>query len=198
MEEDIFNTELGRKFLTLIKAGFRVSDLIPDLFLREKIKTQILNVYRIFSISSVSSGFSGEKEKYSDLLKEMDVLENFFFFAGQLGFVKNEYFRVLKNGFSVFKSMVILSLNELPKIVAEKTPVIKKAVVKSEAKLNERQEKILEKFKEKEILKLAEIVNLFPNISEKTVRNELKLLIDLKKITRSGNGSGSFYQIMRK
>ncbi len=195
MEEDIFNTELGKKFLTLIKAGFRVSDLISDLFLREKIKTQILNIFRIFSISS---GSSGEKEKYSGLLKEMDILEGFFFFAGQLGFVKDEHFRVLKKGFSVFKLRIISSLNEPPKIVVDKTPIVKKEAVKPEVKINERQEKILEKFKEKEILKLAEIVNLFPNISEKTVRNELKLLIDLKKITRSGNGSGSFYQIMRK
>jgi len=41
MEEDIFNTELGRKILALTKASFKVSDLIPDLgFAR---KNQISN-----------------------------------------------------------------------------------------------------------------------------------------------------------
>ncbi len=178
MEEDIFNTELGKKILALIKASFRVSDLIPDLFLREKIKIQILNVYRIFLA-----------KQHSDLLKEIDVLDNFFFLAGQLNFVKDNHLRILRNGFLVFKSRIVLMLNEPPKIPKE--------TIKPEVKLSERQEKILEKFQNKETLKLAEILDLFPGVSEKTVRNELSSLIGLKKITRSGQGNGSFYQILR-
>ena len=188
MEEDIFNTELGKKFLALVKASFKVSDLIPDLVLREKIKSQILNVYRIFS-----------EKRYFDLLKEIDVLDNFFFLAGQLNFVKDIHLRILRNGFLVFKSRIVLAMNaplsprdELgtPRV----HPVVKKEAVKSEVKLSERQEKILEKFKNKETLKLAEILDLFPGVSEKTVRNELSSLIGLKKITRSGQGNGSFYK----
>ena len=190
MEEEIFNTELGRKILALTKASFRVSDLIPDLFLREKIKHQILNVYKIF--------FSAKDGKnYTELLKEIDVLDNFFFLAGQLNFVKDNHLRILSNGFLVFKSRIILMLNEPPKISVDSTTVIKKEAVKPEVKLSERQEKILEKFQNKETLKLAEILELFPGISEKTVRNELSSLIGLKKITRSGQGNGSFYQISR-
>ena len=191
MEEDIFNTELGKKFLALVKASFKVSDLIPDLVLREKIKSQILNVYRIFS-----------EKRYFDLLKEIDVLDNFFFLAGQLNFVKDIHLRILRNGFLVFKSRIVLAMNaplsprdELgtPRV----HPVVKKEAVKSEVKLSERQEKILEKFKNKETLKLAEILDLFPGISEKTVRNELSSLIGLKKITRNGQGNGSFYKMFR-
>ena len=186
MGEEIFDNELGRKFLALTKAGFKVSDLIPDLFLREKIKTQILNVYGIFL-----------EKKYSDLLKEIDVLDNFFFLAGQMNFVKDNHLQVLRNGFLVFKSRIILMLNEPPKISVDSTIAIKKEVVKPEVKLSERQEKILEKFQNKETLKLAEILEIFPGVSEKTVRNELSSLIGLKKITRSGQGNGSFYQISR-
>ncbi len=182
MEEDIFNTELGKKFLALIKASFKVSDLIPDLVLREKIKIQILNVYESFL-----------EKKYSDLLEEVNVLDGFFFLAGQLNFVKDIYLRVLRNGFLIFKSRIVLMLNGPPK----------KEAVKPEVKLSERpaytsrQEKILEKFQNKETLKLAEILDFFPGVSEKTVRNELYSLIGLKKITRSGQGNGSFYQIIR-
>jgi len=185
MEEEIFNTELGKKFLALIKASFKVSDLIPDLFLREKIKSQILNVYRIFLA-----------KQFSDLLKEIDVLDNFFFLAGQLNFVKDVHLRVLRNGFLVFKSRIVLMLNEPPKTFMDSTVAVKKEVVKPEVELSERQKKILEKFQNKETLKLAEILELFPGVSEKTVRNELSSLIDLKKITRSGQGNGSFYQII--
>ncbi len=186
MEEDIFNTELGKKILALIKASFRVSDLIPDLFLREKIKIQILNVYRIFLA-----------KQHSDLLKEIDVLDNFFFLAGQLNFVKDNHLRILRNGFLVFKSRIILMLNEPPKTFMDEAVAVKKEVVKPVVKLSERQGKILEKFQNKETLKLAEILDLFPGVSEKTVRNELSSLIGLKKITRSGQGNGSFYQILR-
>ncbi len=186
MEEEIFNTELGKKFLALTKAGFKVSDLIPDLVLREKIKSQILNVYRIFL-----------EKRYSDLLKEIDVLDNFFFFAGQLNFVKDNHLRVLRNGFLVFKCRIVLALNEMPKTSVDEVPAVKKEAVKPEVKLSERQRKILEKFQNKETLKLAEILELFPGISEKTVRNELSLLIGLKKITRTGQGNGSFYQMFR-
>ena len=186
MEEEIFNTELGKKFLALVKAGFKVSDLIPDLVLREKIKSQILNVYGIFL-----------EKRYSDLLKEIDVLDNFFFLAGQLNFVKDNHLRILRNGFLVFKSHIILMLNEPPKISGDSTMAVKKEAVKPELKLSERQGKILEKFQNKETLKLAEILDLFPGVSEKTVRNELFSLIGLKKITRSGQGNGSFYKMFR-
>ena len=186
MEEDIFNTELGRKILALTKASFKVSDLIPDLVLREKIKSQILNVYGIFL-----------EKRYSDLLKEIDVLDNFFFLAGQLNFIKDNHLRILRNGFLVFKSHIILMLNEPPKISGDSTMAVKKEAVKPELKLSERQGKILEKFQNKETLKLAEILDLFPGVSEKTVRNELFSLIGLKKITRSGQGNGSFYKMFR-
>ena len=190
MEEDIFNTELGRKILALTKASFKVSDLIPDLVLREKIKSQILNVYRIFFSAKVG-------KDYSDLLKEIDVLDNFFFLAGQLNFIKDNHLRILRNGFLVFKSHIILMSNEPLKISVDSMVAIKKEAVKSEVKLSERQGKILEKFKNKETLKLAEILDFFPGVSEKTVRNELSSLIGLKKITRSGQGNGSFYQMFR-
>ena len=201
MEENIFNTELGKKIMALTKASFKVSDLIPDLVLREKIKNQILNVYESFFSAEGGSASGGEK-KYSELLKEIDVLDNFFFLAGQLNFIKDNHLRILRNGFLVFKSRIVLAMNaplsprdELgtPRV----HPVVKKEAVKSEVKLSERQEKILEKFKNKETLKLAEILDLFPGISEKTVRNELSSLIGLKKITRNGQGNGSFYKMFR-
>ena len=194
---EIFNTELGKKFLALVKAGFRVSDLISDLVLREKIKTQIIEVYKTFLIDSGNQSFSGSRGKYIELLKEIDVLDNFFFLAGQLNFVKDNHLRVLSNGFLVFKSRIILMLNEPPKTSVDLIPAVRKEDVKPEVKLSERQERILEKFQSKEILKLAEILDLFPGVSEKTVRNELSSLIGLKKITRSGQGNGSFYQMFR-
>ena len=180
MEEDIFNTELGRKILALTKAGFKVSDLISDLVMREKIKLQILEIYKNFL-----------EKKYSNLLKEIDTLDGFLFLAGQMNLIKEDHVRILRNGFLVFKSRVILATTEPPKAKKEE-------VVKSEPELNERQRKIMKYFQENNEAKLAEILGLFPGVSEKTVRNELSSLIGLKKITRSGQGGSSFYKVVRK
>ncbi|MBU2082261.1 DeoR family transcriptional regulator [Patescibacteria group bacterium] len=185
----MFNTEIGKKFLALIKASLKVSDLIPDLVLRGRIKTQILDVYKIFI-----------EKNYRGLLKEIDILDGYLFLAGHLNLIKEEHCRALRNGFLIFKSRIVLLTNESPKTApSEKKEIVKKP----ETTLNDgpvytdRQGKIMEYFQEHKQVKLAEILGLFPDVSEKTVRNELKILIGLKKITRSGNGNSSFYEMLR-
>jgi len=183
MEDSIFSTELGKKFLALVKASLKVSDLISDLILRGKIKTQVLDVYKIFI-----------EKNYRGLLKEVDILDGYLFLAGHLNLIKEEHCRALRNGFLIFKSRIVLLVNEPPKAA----PIERKEIIKKpETTLSERQEKIMKYFQEHKQVKLAEILELFPDVSEKTVRNELASLIDLKKITRSGNGNGSFYKMLR-
>lgn len=192
MEEDIFNTKLGKKFLALIKASFKVSDLITDLVLCEKIKLQVLEVYKNFW-----------EKKYSDLLKEIDVLDGFFFLAGQLNLIKENHLRILRNGFLVFKSRIIVALNESSKISDDlamlAVEVVKKESVKPEVKFSERQEKIMKYFQEHNEAKLSDLIGLFPDVSKKTIRNDLGKLVKLGKIIRQGSmGSGSFYKIVGK
>src|SRR3989344_1807746 len=132
MDGDIFNTALGRKFLALVKAVFKVSDLIPDLVIREKIKKQNLKIYENFI-----SGDGGKN--HSDLLKNIDALRGFLFLAGQMKLIKDEHLKALENGFLFFKSH----------ISAASAPVIKKESVKQEEErvklpvCTDRQEKIL-------------------------------------------------------
>ena len=203
--EDFFDNEIGRKILALIKASFKVSDLIPDLVFREKIKHQILEVYKTFLIDSGNQSFSA-------LLKEIDILEHYFYLGGHLNLVKEGHLKQLQNGFLVFKSHIVLlnNINDenknllIPRI-EESAPQLRgggrilginkyKHASDPTENLTAKQKKILEKFENKNTLKLAEILELFPDISEKTVRNELNFLIKLGKITRGGWGNGSFYK----
>ena len=196
MEEDVFNKEFGRKFLALIRAGFKVSDLISDPVLRVKIKTQILNVYKLFC-----------GKNYSELLKEIDVLDNYLFLAGQMNLIKENHLRILENGFLIFKSRIILlnNTNDTNKNtrmtrIENDVPEYKEkpASAKSE-KLSERQEKITKYFQEHNEMKLSDLIGFFPGISRKTLGNDLSRLVELGKITRQGNrGSGSFYRIVGK
>lgn len=185
MEEDIFDNELGRKILALTKASFRVADLISDHVVREKIKHQVLNVYKIFF-----------DRKNSELLKELDVLDNLFFLAGHLNLAKDEHVKMLRNGFLVFKSHIVLTVHQQPKQIAEIE--MNDFVNHSEGGgLTERQEKILRKFPDKSVsMKLADFVAMFPGLSKRTVRNDLSYLIRNGKILREGQGSGTFYKLV--
>ena len=187
---EIFDTELGRKILALTKASFKVSDLISDLIFREKIKHQILEVYKTFS--------SGKN--HSELLKEIDILNHYFYLGGHLNLIKEEHLKQLRNGFLVFKSHIIL-LNNNTNDANKNTRMTRIAETElpngeSVSELNAKQKKIMEKFSVKNILKLAEILELFPDVSERTIRSELNSLIGLGKITRDGQGNGSFYKLI--
>ncbi|KKU75378.1 MAG: hypothetical protein UY02_C0053G0002 [Candidatus Giovannonibacteria bacterium GW2011_GWB1_47_6b] len=92
--EDIFDSELGRKILALTKASFKVSDLISDLVLREKIKHQVIEIYKTFLIDSGNQSFS-------ELLKEIDILDHYFYLGGHLNLIKEEHLKQLRNGFLV-------------------------------------------------------------------------------------------------
>lgn len=197
--DNIFNTEMGRKILALTKASFKVSDLISDLVLREKIKHQVLEVYKTFLIDSGNQSFSA-------LLKEIDMLEHYFYLGGHLNLVKEEHLKQLQNGFLVFKSHIVLLNNNtndtnkntrMTRIVETEFPLVENVGSSVSNNLNAKQKKIMEKFENKDTLRLSEIMEIFPNVSERTVRNELSFLVNLGKITRSGVGSGSFYRIVK-
>jgi len=218
MEENIFDTELGRKILALTRASFKVSDLISDLVLREKIKSHILDVYRLF--------FETREENYNDLIKKINILDRLFLLAGYLELVKEEHIKALRNGFLVFKSHIILAMNENVKsngdskmiqVEDDRPPAgqagqeLGRSITEGQTRLRReadeqisslenisaKQKKILEKFKNKETLRLSEIMELFPDASEKTIRNELSILVNSGKIIRSGWGSGSFYKLVK-
>lgn len=198
MEENILNTDLGRKVLALSKACFKASDLMTDLVLREKIKQQTLVVYKTFF-----------EKKYHDLIKEIDVLDSLFHLAGHIGLGNPEHLKLLKNGLLVFKSHVILNVHQKPRQAVEITeasapvPAFKqqknsaaKLTVRT-AVIGSRQEKILNRFSNKETrLQLADFTELLPELSEKTIRNDLVFLMERGKISRQGRGSGSFYQLL--
>lgn len=189
MEGDILDTNLGKRILALTRAGFKVSDLISDLVLREKIKSQILSVYKAFL-----------QKNHSELLKEINILDGYLFLGGHLGLIKENHLQALRNGFLVFKSNVVLMMNESPKIIPEKATVsVKKEIAKPETKLNERQEKMMKYFKEHDEIKMSDLTELFPNVSRRTLSSDLGGLVKLGEITRHGSmGTSSFYKRVGK
>jgi len=218
-----FDTDLGKKVLALTKASFKVSDLITDLVLREKIKSQVLDIYKLFFSVKGESVFSplyqnsseSKWGNYNELLREIDVLDHLFLLAGHLELTKREHVKALRNGFLVFKSCIVLVMNKNNE--NDRSPAgqagleIERSFTKnsfrSQSGANKqlsnqenvitKQKKILEKFENKDTLKLSEIMELFPDTSEKTVRNELSVLVNSGKIIRSGWGGSSIYKLVK-
>src|SRR3989344_6076112 len=69
------------------------------------------------------------------------------------------------------------------------------------AALNDRQAKIVQFFQKKKSdkLKLKDITGIFPSLTDRTIRNDLKDLCSKKIVSRSdGFGQASFYTLVRK
>lgn len=63
--------------------------------------------------------------------------------------------------------------------------------------LNERQKKLLELVREKDILRLADVVELVPNISLRTLNRDLALLESENLIEKIGRGKNVSYQLLK-
>lgn len=192
MEEGLLNTEMGKKILALTKAGFKVSDLISDHIFREKIKSQILAVYETFL-----------QKNNQKLLGEIDMLGNLFVLGNHLDLVKSDHLNHLKNGFLVFKSQIILMMNEQvihhpirnPVGRPPASPVLSEPkkldvkIRKNEKKLSERQISIMSHLAKHSEVGWEGLEKFFPDLSRRTVVYDLKELIAMGKIKRTGRGT---------
>lgn len=67
--------------------------------------------------------------------------------------------------------------------------------------LNHRQEMLLKLFQNRKDsqVRLKDIMQSFPDFTDRTIRNDLKILCEIKALARSnGRGQGSFYYLIRK
>jgi len=77
-------------------------------------------------------------------------------------------------------------------------PVIKKPAVTNA--LNDRQKKIMQFFNKRkgENVRLKEVAQFFPDLTDRTVRNDLRDLCMKKMVSRSeGHGQASFYRLAK-
>jgi len=81
---------------------------------------------------------------------------------------------------------------------AAPAPVMKKPVVTNT--LNDRQKKIMQFFNKRkgENIRLKEVAQFFPDLTDRTVRNDLRDLCVKKMVSRSeGHGQASFYRLAK-
>lgn len=186
MDQDI------QKAFELAAAVYRVAKLLPEgEVLVIKIKELALDILADF----IKNDCGNTKNK-------IKVLENFFKLARLQGWVSSTNFDILEKKYQEHSEVL-----DRPKFSPAKTrkvadsilttPTIKEAPERKRAILTQRQEQILRFLATQKEFRLKEIRKSFSKISDKTLRNDLKALVNLKYLRREGQGAGSVYAVIR-
>lgn len=161
-----------QKAFELAAAVYRLAKLCPEgEILVSQMKKRALDILADFI-----------KKDFVKTMAKIEVLQSFFNLAQLQNWVNSANFEVLDKAYQGLKK----SFGK-PKI----------AVSSVEAILNERQEQILKFLASKKKFRLKEVKKKFSQVSDKTLRNDLKVLAKQKFIKRQGRGAGSIYNVIR-
>lgn len=220
---DFEENEKWKKTLDLTHAVWRVADLcVENDILKNKIKelsSGILSSYTVY----VSEYEENIEQK---ILRDVDSLIALLSLAQKTNYIKEINFLILKNEYKKIKFYLRSSMDskELtaqqerkPAVAAsQENKVSQKSVIGNHIEkpmqenalgkvtstnLNHRQEMLLKLFQNRKDsqVRLKDIMQSFPDFTDRTIRNDLKTLCEIKALARSnGRGQGSFYYLIRK
>ena len=218
--QDFEKTENWDKLLDLTHTVWRVVDLTTDNdFLRTRIKQSSCDI--LAQYPSAISEYKGAE----NLIKNINTHIALLSLAQKVSRSKEINFLILKNEYKkiIFslsqkllterqeatvtdvepESVVPAEPNKPPDQAQQRSPhvpVMKKEKEDPFAALNDRQTKIVQFFQRKKSdkLKLKDITGIFPSLTDRTIRNDLKDLCSKKIVSRSdGFGQASFYTLIR-
>lgn len=173
--------------IKLTLALYRVTELFPakeplKFFLREK-ANEILADF-----------VCGERksESFENILKNIEILQNYFKIAKRQNWVDEKNFLVLEREYEKINRWV-----KEPKEPKEpkRGKTQEKMSLKEESCDNERREKILEILKKKRKAQTGEFEKFFPEVTKRTLRRDFQYLLDRRLVKRVGNGSRTFYKL---
>lgn len=210
--EDFEKTENWDKLLDLTHTVWRVVDLtVESDFLKARIKQSSCDI-----LTQYPSALADSKEM-ENLVKNINVHIAALSLAQKVSRSKEINFLILKNEykkiiFSLSRKLLTegreMTVGDITQTPAEdnklppQKPIVKKAPKEDLIdNLNERQSKIVQFFQKKKSdkIKLKDITQFFPKLTDRTIRNDLKDLCKKRIVSRTdGHGQASFYYLIRK
>jgi len=219
--QDFEKTENWDKLLDLTHTVWRVVDLTTDNdFLRTRIKQSSCDI--LAQYPTAISEYKGAE----NLIKNINTHIALLSLAQKVSRSKEINFLILKNEYKkiIFslsqkllterqeatvtdvepESAVPAEPNKPPAQAQQRSsqaPVVKKEKEDPFFALNDRQAKIVQLFQKKKSdkLKFKDITGIFPGLTGRTIRNDLKDLCSKKIVSRSeGFGQASFYTLVRR
>lgn len=214
---DFEGIESWQRLLELTQATWRVADLaIENEMLKNKVKQTAMDIlaqYPNFLNDAAISDF------YRNINSQIALLS----LAQRLSNSQGINFLVLKSEYKKINHMKRQRDEVEAENIKDDAPAIPKSInaVKIEKEihikanpptvknnpasampsdLNVRQAKIIQIFKKQKTdkIQLKDIIRFFPDLTDRTIRNDLKSLCDKKIVSRIGNYGPSSFYIMRK
>jgi len=133
-----------------------------------------------------------EFERKKEALLKINILLNFLAISQAQNWVREENFFILKKEYN----NLIEELKESKEkaLVEEKKDFKKDKDADFKKELNLRQKKILETAKKQKRIKIGDFINIFSDVSRKTLSRDLEDLCKRKYLEGFGSGRGRFYQ----
>jgi predicted HTH transcriptional regulator len=174
-------------YLKLTQAVYRVTDGFPA---GEPLKFKIREMANQILSDLVLFNPTGQEK----ILKDIEVLDNYFEVARIQNWVNPLNFFVLEQEYSKIKESIAKS-EKAPKAVPKQPVTLNPVQPASEPRSSGRHQKILEILKEKGQAQVWEIKRIFPETSKRTLRRDFDYLLKQGIIERIGEKNGTSYKI---
>ncbi len=168
-------------------ALYRVTEKFPE---KEPLKFSIREEANEILAEFIMGG--GKSRSPGDILKKIEVLQDYFKIAEKQNWVNSKNFFVLGKKYGEItkeaRGLMLLERSQKEGIQNEET-------LTGEGQDYERRKKIIEILKKKKKAQTGEFENFFPDTSKRTLRRDLQYLLDKGLVKRVGDGNRTFYKI---
>ncbi len=178
---------------------YRITLLFPK---KEPLRYKLRNIGNDILANFVDLTQEDDDERRFNLVEQsnqqIEVLEGFLDLARQQNWVRMSDLLNLQKEYNIVQDRLLDIYNEKeekPKVQHAAHVVVKNEPRVEKNELSERQKMILRVLKNKEKAQVGDLKEYFPDVSKRTIRRDLKELIENETIKREGQKSNTFYHI---
>ena len=185
----------------LVLAIYKVTEMFPeDEILRTRLREQALNI-----LGHAEHAYLGDEEHFNKFIASIRILINYCELAEKRHWIENKDFIALKNAFFKFlnsfqkykqKNIVVEHQGQEAKFSLPKINVPQTALKQVNYGLNQRQKSILKHLKQNNTTYVAQLADLLPSVSRRTIRRDLDKLANAGFVIKEGKTNGTVYKIM--
>jgi len=189
---------------SLVLAVYKVTELFPpNETLRVRLREQGLNV-----LSRAEHAYLGDVDYFNKFIASIRTLINYCEVAQRQNWVDERNFIILKKSLHQF-------LNEMPQYTlfaknsnrrgdrpksslaeANFSPSSEQKSAVKKQSLSRRQKQILQHLQENNTVEIAQLADIVPQVSKRTIRRDLNTLISHGLIQKTGKTNGTIYELV--
>jgi len=183
-----------RKLNALVLVTYRVTQKLPDNeILKVRIQEAVLDILKLSELA-----YFKNKEDINKFEASIRTLINYFELTQAQNWMDKMNFVVLKKAFGQFliefdNNFSAISVKPFVAQVKNFSGPLKPNTRKVD--LNPRQVKILEHLQKNKISEVVQLADLLPNISKRTIRRDLDVLIGQGLAIKKGKTNGAIYEL---